>query len=407
MNSENRWLRNVRLECGYAYDDEGVIASTVSELYHIRIENGAIAELVAVNTESADSVPVGEHTYDAAGALLLPPFQEMHIHIDKTYYSDRWRAVKPAKSIFDRFKEEERLLPELLPKAQERAENMLATLLAAGTTHVRTHCNIDQVVKLNNLEAILRAFETFAGKITYEIVAFPQHGLLRSDAAGLVREALQHGAALVGGVDPQTVDGDIETSLQTMMELAVEANANIDLHLHEGGATGLATIRRLAELAEEAGWQGRVTLSHAFALGQITGTEADEMAARLASLGISIATTVPFHSAPPVPMLRQHGVHVMLGTDSINDHWSPFGNGDQLEKAGRLAERFGWVDERSLGQALRHITGGVTALSETGNRLWPNVGDDASGVLVEASCSAEAVARRAKRKAVVVRGSVV
>lgn len=39
---------------------------------------------------------------------------------------------------------------------------------------------------------------------------------------------------------------------------------------------------------------------------------------------------------------------VSLGNDSITDHWSPFGTGDMLQKANRLAERFGWSDERSL-----------------------------------------------------------
>lgn len=62
----------------------------------------------------------------------------------------------------------------------------------------------------------------------------------------------------------------------------------------------------------------------------------------------------------PITLLREKGVKVSLGDDSITDHWSPFGKGDSLEKAGTLAERFGLSDERSLGQTLGFITGGVT-----------------------------------------------
>lgn len=39
---------------------------------------------------------------------MLPAFKEMHIHIDKTYYSGPWKACMPAESIFTRFNEEEK-----------------------------------------------------------------------------------------------------------------------------------------------------------------------------------------------------------------------------------------------------------------------------------------------------------
>ena len=101
------------------------------------------------------------------------------------------------------------------------------------------------------------------------------------------------------------------------------------------------------------------------------------------------------------------GVNVKLATDSLTDHWSPFGSGDQLEKAGRFAELYGYNDERSLSQSLGFITGGVTPLDTEGSQVWPKVGDAASFVLVQASCSAEAVARKSARQAVWYKGQMV
>lgn len=72
------------------------------------------------------------------------------------------------------------------------------------------------------MEEVQKALQTFEGKLSYEIVAFPQHGLLQTIATNIIREALRMGVGLVGGVDPATVDGDIEASLQQMVELAVE-----------------------------------------------------------------------------------------------------------------------------------------------------------------------------------------
>lgn len=78
-----------------------------------------------------------------------------------------------------------------------------------------------------------------------------------------------------------------------------------------------------------------------------------------------------------------------------------------LMRASRLAELYRFVDERTLGEALGFITGGVTPLDADGNRVWPAVGDSADAVLAHASCSAEAVARRAPRQAVLFRGEIV
>lgn len=254
------------------------------------------------------------------------------------------------------------------------------------------------------MEALLRAAEDYQDKAFVEIVAFPQQGMLRSNAASFVRDALRNGAGYVGGVDPASIDDDIEKSLQTVMELAVEGDAKIDIHLHETGQLGIFTMKRLAALTEEAGWQGRVTLSHAFALADIHGNELDEMAEILAQQGISIASSVSLSKTIPIPFLHQKGVEVFLGDDSIIDHWSPFGKGDSLEKTGLLAERFGLSDERALGQTLQYITGGITPLGKDGEQVWPKHGDTASFVLADASCSAEAVARRAPRKAVFYQG---
>ncbi|MBN3525812.1 hypothetical protein JSQ80_18765 [Paenibacillus apiarius] len=82
------------------------------------------------------------------------------------------------------------------------------------------------------------------------------------------------------------------------------------------------------------------------------------------------------------------------------------GTGDILERAGRLAERFGRVTEQKLAATLGFITGGITPLDKEGKRVWPAVGDEATFVLAEASCAAEAVARRAARKAVLFRGGI-
>ncbi|MFS0555097.1 amidohydrolase [Brevibacillus sp. 179-C9.3 HS] len=401
MKSSPYWIVNARLESGYEWE-EGVVSGTRTELCDLLIENGKITRIVPSSEILEDGLP----KKDAKGLLILPSMAEKHIHLEKTYFGGPWKATTPVKNLFERHAEDRGLLPMYLKQAQTGAENILSLLVETGVTHVRTHCHVDPQVGLGFLEGMKSAFETYADRLSHEIVAFPHYGMLRTQARDMVREALRQGATHVGGVDPGGVDGDIERSLQTMLELAVEADADIDMHLHDPGHLGMFTMKRLAALTEEAGWQGRVTISHAMGLGDVSQEEARELAQRIASLGVSIASTVPINRPTiPIPLLHQEGVAVMLGNDSLTDNWTPFGSGDLLEKAGRLAERFRLTDERSLGAALGFVTEGRITLDDAGNRLWPLVGDEASLMAVEATCSAEAVARRAKRKVVLFQGN--
>ncbi|WP_103105691.1 amidohydrolase [Brevibacillus reuszeri] len=401
MKASPYWIINARLESGYVWD-QGVIRETRTELCDLLIENGKITRIEPSSEILEDGIP----KKDAKGLLILPSMAEKHIHLEKTYYGGSWKATTPVKNLFERHAEDRSLLPMYLRQAQDGAESILSLLVQTGVTHVRTHCHVDPQVGLGFLEGMLKAFNTFADRLSYEIVAFPHYGMLRTDAKSYVREALQNGATHVGGVDPGGVDGDIERSLATMMELAVEADADIDLHLHDPGHLGVFTIKRLAAMTEDAGWQGRVTVSHALGLGDVSPQEAKEVAERLAALGISIASTVPINRPTiPIPLLHEAGVAVMLGNDSLTDNWTPFGSGDLLEKAGRLAERFRLTDERRLGEALGFVTEGRIPLDDAGNRIWPLIGDEASLMAVEASCSAEAVARRAKRRVVLYQGT--
>ncbi|MFK9090372.1 amidohydrolase [Bacillus salipaludis] len=396
-------LLNVRLESGYVYES-GEVVATESVLRNLQIEKGKITKIL----DTKASYKKGIDCYDAKGMLLLPSFRDMHIHLDKTYYGGPWKAAALRKNgIFSMIELEQNLLNELLPTAQERAEKLIELILSYGTTYTRSHCNIDPVVGLKNLEKLKLALANYSDKITHEIVAFPQHGLIRSNVEGLVREAMKLGVTHVGGLDPTLVDGNMEKSLQTMVQIAVDYKAGIDIHLHEGGETGLKAIRRLADLTEEAGLQGKVTISHAFSLASLSAGADVDMANRLASLGISIASSVPIgKSVMPIPLLQVQKVNVMLGNDSITDHWDPFGIGDTLQKAHLAAQLYGWKHEYNLSRALSLATGGITPLDESGKQIWPKVGDAATAVLVPASCSAETVARLPKRAAVLHKGTL-
>lgn len=219
---------------------------------------------------------------------------------------------------------------------------------------------------------------------------------------------MKNGATLVGGVDPATVDRNIEKSLHTIFEIAAEHNKGVDIHLHDPNSLGAFTFERMADYTKEAGMKGRATISHGIALADLSGDALAEMAAILKEQEIDVTTTIPINRTTiPVPALDRYGIPVSVGHDSITDHWSPFGTGNTIQKLGTLAERFRMIDEYSLSSVLKFATGGITPLNKAGERVWPKVGDDATMMLVDATCSAEAIARRAPVEALFFKGNKV
>ena len=209
-------LKNVRLETGYTYKDTHVMA-TETKIADVYIEDGKFSE-IAPNIEKQDVDII-----DAKQQLLIPSFREIHTHIDKTYFSGKWQAPIPAtEGIFSRFKEETKLLPKQLHLAEERAHKMVQHYIKNGHTHIRTHVNVDPAIETKHIEIVKKVLEQYENQISYEIVAFPQHGLLRNGSKFLAifEQSLQMGVTHIGGVDPATVDSNIDDVLKETFRLA-------------------------------------------------------------------------------------------------------------------------------------------------------------------------------------------
>lgn len=396
-------IKQARLEYGFQ-DEAGKPTSTVTKLQDLKITDGVIAE-IADDIVSIDGIPV----IDAKGALLTPSFREMHIHIDKTYFGGPWKACKPiTKGILTRIEEEEKLLPVQLKHAPERADIFLNHLIDHGHTHIRTHCNIDPSIGLKNLEVTVNALEKYKDQITYDIVAFPQHGLLRSNVDSLMREAMKMGATIVGGVDPATIDRNVDKSLEAMFAIAKESNKGLDIHLHDPDTLGEFTFYKVIDLTLKHNLQGKVTIGHAPALADIHGEAREKMFTALREAGIDITTTIPI-DRPTIPVLEldEANIEVSVGHDSLTDHWSPFGSGDTIEKLNILAERFKISDERGLHDVWKYASGGITPLNKNGKQVWPQVGDQANMLLIDATCTAETVARRKNINHVISNGKII
>ena len=350
------------------------------------------------------------HQVDIAGALLVPAFVEGHIHLDTSFYGDKWIPHKPCTNGFDvheRVAFQAENMAAAAPMA-ERARKQLELCVAHGSLHMRSHVMVDGSVGLKSLETILKIREEYRDIIDIQLVAFPQSGILKSPGtAALLDEAIALGADLVGGLDPASFDRDLQGHLDVVFGVADKNGVGVDIHLHDFGSLGAFTVEEICARTVALGMQGRVVVSHAYGLGNLDTDAARAIGAKIAKAGVSIMTNAPGdHAFPPVALLRAEGVNVFGGSDNIRDSWWPYGDGDMLGRAMMIGYRSGFYTDEELTAAFDVVTAaGAKAFGLEGYGIA--VGANADFVTLDAEHVPEAVVAVPKGRRVFKAGRLV
>ena len=392
MNSQNRGLhlRNVRLP-------------REAEVTDIHIVDGRIRSIGGEVATSQDEVEI-----DAGGALLLPGLIDSHCHVDKTMWDGPWIAHTAGPDVADRIANEREIRFDVGYPSGDRIRALLEQMSNCGTTHIRTHTDVDPEVGLRGMEAVTAAAAAMGGRIDVQQVAFPQQGVItRPGTVSLLRDAVEMGAAAIGGVDPAGFDGDPTGQLNAIFDIAGDLDSEIDIHLHDPGELGMWQVKAIIDRTKRTGMEGRVTISHAFCLGSPDAAEAAGVLEGLAEARISLTTAAVF-SKPvlPVRALSAAGINLGCGNDGVRDLWSPYGSGDMLERAMFVAYRNDLRRDEDIELALDAATyNGAKILGLESYGL--DVGCAADLVLVPVRNPAEAVVSHPPRVLVVKNGQVI
>lgn len=380
-------LKNVRLWGGQATD--------------VTITAGRITAIGHAKTGKSDA------TIDGAAAILLPGFVEAHTHLDKTLFGIPWNTNDVGSSLIEKITNERNMKGKLGLDPARQSARQVALSVSHGSTHIRSHVDVDTVYGLKGVEGVMATREKYADFIDIEIVAFPQSGMLiRAGTVELMDEALAMGAEVVGGLDPCSMDNDPKGHLDTIFGLAEKHGKPVDIHLHEPGELGLFTMQLIIDRTRAHGMSGKVTVSHAFCLGHNDYLTIGRVLEDLASAGIAIMTTGPAGwPCPPLIRTLDAGITVCSGSDGIRDCWHPYGTADMLERAIFLGQRNYLSRDRDILRVIEVVTSGgakVMGIEDYGVKIGAN----ADLVLVDGETLAEAVASCRPRRLVLKRGRV-
>ena len=380
-----------------------------------KLADGSLRDIGVAGGRIVSIAPAGAASdaaskIDIAGALLVPAFIEGHIHLDTSFYGDKWIPHKPCTNGFDvheRVAFQAENMAGAAPMA-ERARNQLELCVSNGSLQMRSHVMVDGSVGLKSLETILAVREAYRGIIDIQLVAFPQSGILKSPGTPeLLDEAVTMGADLVGGLDPASFDRDVKGHLDVVFGVAGRRGVGVDIHLHDFGTLGAFTVEEICARTVALGMQGKVAISHAYGLGNLDPDAARRIGGRIAAAGVSIMTNAPGdHAFPPVALLRGEGVNVFAGSDNIRDSWWPYGDGDMLGRAMMIGYRSGFYTDDELSAAFDVVTAaGAKALGLEGYGIA--VGAKADFVTLVAAHVPEAVVAVPKGRRVFKAGRLV
>jgi len=378
--------------------------------WYVGVDDGQITRL------TTDRL-AGDQEVDAAGGLVTESFVNGHMHLDKVYTLDRigdaaltaytsgemgsaLASIELASAVKDGYDR---------TWIEPHARRAVLQAVKYGVRHVLAFADVDTKAGLEGVIPLLALREEFRGVVDLQVVASPQDGLLRDPGAeGLVREAVDLGADVVGGIPwIEHTDAEAREHVRRMCELAAGHGRRVAMLVDDAGDPTLHTTWMLAEATLEHGLEGKVVANHARAVGLYARPSLERLAGlvRRARIGfVSDPHTGPLHL--PVRELTAMGIPVALGQDDIEDAYYPFGRHHLLEIAFLAAHALGAVDAAGIDLVYDAVTTtAADVLGVTGHRL--REGGNADLVVHHHATLREVVAHHEAPAHVVASGRVV
>jgi len=304
---------------------------------------------------------------DAHGNLVSGSFVNPHLHLCKVYTLEMMDE-EALKDYHGEGMGKAMTAIELAARVKEKydqswiIENVrVAVALAArfGNTHIRAFADVDSKAKLEGVKALIQARQEFKGIVDLQVVAFAQDGIVREPgAADLVRQAMELGANVVGGIPwIEFTDEDIAEHVKVIFDIAAEFDKPVSMLVDDAGDPGLRSLELMAQETIQRGWEGRSLAHHARAMALYPKPYLQKVAALLkrAQMGVvSDPHTGPLHAR--VRELLEEGVLVCLGMDDISDAYYPYGRNNMLEVAFLVSHLLWMTTRQEMGTLYDMIT---------------------------------------------------
>ena len=297
----------------------------------IGIANGRIAAI-------EQAISADARTIDLGGRLVAPGLIETHIHLDKSRILGRCQAQRGdlEEAIEEVAKQKKSFTAE---DVYTRAKATLERAILQGTTHMRTHLEVDPGIGLRGFEGVLPLVKEYAWAIDLQLCIFPQEGLLNNPGTEeLMLTALKSGGKVIGAA-PYT-DSSPSGQIDRVFAIARELDIDIDMHLDFAPTPDNPDLLYVCDVTEKYKWGGRVAIGHVTKLSTAPPDMFAACAKRMADAGVAL-TVLPstdlylmgrhqsesrMRGVTEAHRLLHHGVNCSLSTNNVLNPFTPFGD---------------------------------------------------------------------------------
>jgi cytosine deaminase len=304
------------------------------QMKDIGCRNGRIAELGLLADRPAGRV------IDCKSRAVTSGLVDAHIHLDKALLDDR------APSVQGTLDEAIRVTGEAkrrftVEDIRARARRVLDMAVAHGTTAMRSHVEIDPIIELKALEALLPLKREYHPALDLQLCAFAQEGILKTPGTeALLARALSEGADLIGGCPYNDTDARAHTDI--VFRLARDFGVDADFHVDFSDEARHLHVEYIAEQTIRHGWQGRVAVGHLTELSALPPAEQDRVIAAIhaAEIGVIMLPATDLYlmgrndigpvrrGLAPARRLLAAGVPVAAASNNVRNAFTPVGSAD-------------------------------------------------------------------------------
>lgn len=294
-----------------------------------------------------------------------------HLHIDKSntitkellhesqvHMTEKWILMNNIKYNYNELTLKKNML------------NTTSNLIHQGCKYIRTHIDIDTIVKLEPLNYALELKNYLKTKnITLQIGTQLLNGLQTQENIDLFYEA-SNKVDFIGCLPSR--DPDPIQHLNIVFSRAKELNLDVEAHLDQQNINSEKETELFCDFVEKFDYQSKSRAIHCISLACHPIYYQKKIAQRLKELDISVIVcpsaaismaqnsellSYTHNSIAPVQLLLNENVNVALGVDNVQDIFMPFCDGNLEFELRLLAEAARIYDIDSLTKIATNTTG--------------------------------------------------
>lgn len=339
-------LRNVRLHTATTGTGAPTAAGNAFFLADVNVDKGRILAITPAQPHNLAAGDADLPSIDAGGRVALPPFVDCHTHLDKGHILPRTPA---ADGTFDgalAATRSDRTARWSAGDLGRRIDFALRSAFHYGTSAIRTHLNSQPPQDEISWPLFTELRQHWHGLIALQASCLFPIDMARDDAflRDIARRVADAGGTLGTVAYPVS---DIDHLLDRMFHAASQHGLDLDFHADETADPAADVLRRIAETALRASFEGKIAVGHCCSLAMQETALVDATLDKVAAAGIGVValptcnlylqdrrndgTTPRWRGVTLLHEMKQRGIAVALASDNTRDPFNPYGDLDMLE----------------------------------------------------------------------------